>query len=139
VKAQLLLADFAQVADGKLTVVGAGWDKTGPGPSPSGIGLLIGVPWDDTNIRHTVELRLIDSDGQPVADPNGHPIGLQSHFEVGRPPGLLAGADQSVALAMNIGPLPLKPGLRYVWELSIDGESADDWRVAFSMRPAPKK
>ena len=138
-KAQLLLADFAQVADGKLTVVGAGWDKTGPVPTPSAIGLLIGVPWDDTNQRHTVELKLLDSDGKPVTDPNDKPLGLQSHFEVGRPPGLLAGADQSVVLALNIGPLPLKPGERYVWVLSIDGESADDWRVPFSVRPQPVK
>jgi hypothetical protein len=32
----MLLADFAQVSDGKLTVVGGGWSLTGPDPSRSG-------------------------------------------------------------------------------------------------------
>ena len=38
-------------------------------------------------------------------------------------------------MAINIGPLPLPPGQRYVWELSIDGESRPDWHLAFSTRP----
>lgn len=67
----LILADFAQVADGKLTVVGAGWDKIGPKPSPSGIGLLLKVPWEETNQRHKVDLSLVDSDGGPVLDAKG--------------------------------------------------------------------
>src|SRR4029077_19300015 len=37
VKVTMLLADFAQVADGKLTVVGGGWSLTGPEPTPFGI------------------------------------------------------------------------------------------------------
>ena len=41
------------------------------------------------------------------------------------------------AMAINIGPLPLPPGQRYVWELSIDGESQPDWHLAFSTRPPP--
>jgi len=37
----MLLADFAQVSDGKLTVVGGGWSLTGPEPVPFGIAILI--------------------------------------------------------------------------------------------------
>ena len=136
-QAQLILADFAQVANGKLTVVGAGWDRTGPTPTPSGIGLIIKVPWEETNQQHQVSLQLLDSDGGPVNDPAGKVVGLASHFEVGRPPGLAAGALQTVCLAMNIGPLPLQPGQRYEWVLTIDGRSRDDWRAAFHVRSAP--
>ena len=35
VRVTMLLADFAQVADGKLTVVGGGWSLTGPEPCRS--------------------------------------------------------------------------------------------------------
>ena len=135
-KAMLILADFAQVSDGKLTVVGAGWDKVGPKPSPSGIGLLLKVPWEETNQRHKVDLSLVDSDGGPVLDAKGAPIAMSSNFEVGRPAGLAAGAEQNVCLALNISPLPLQPGSRYVWVLAIDEVSNDDWRVAFHVRPA---
>jgi len=40
------------------------------------------------------------------------------------------------AFAINLGPLMLPPGGRYVWQLTINGESRDDWRAAFSTRPA---
>ena len=64
-----LLADFAQVADGKLTVVGGGWSLTGPEPTPFGIAILVHVPWDQANRRHTLRLELVDADGQPVMFP----------------------------------------------------------------------
>ena len=133
-QAQLILADFAQVSDGKLTWVGAGWDRTGPKPTPSGIGLLIKVPWEATNQRHDVLLRLLDSDGAQVRDPNGKPMGMGSQFEVGRPPGLAAGALQTVCIALNVGPLPLTPGARFEWVLSIDDRTQEDWRAAFHVR-----
>ena len=65
----MLLADFAQVADGKLTVVGGGWSLTGPEPTPFGIAILVHVPWDQANRRHTLRLELVDADGEPVTVP----------------------------------------------------------------------
>src|SRR6185295_11764518 len=56
VKVTMLLADFAQVSDGKLTVVGGGWSLTGPEMTPFGIALLVQVPWDQANRRHTLRL-----------------------------------------------------------------------------------
>ena len=44
VRVTMLLADFAQVSDGKLTVVGGGWSLTGPEAVPFGIAILIRVP-----------------------------------------------------------------------------------------------
>jgi hypothetical protein len=40
------------------------------------------------------------------------------------------------AFAIALGPIPLAPGGRYVWQLSINGETREDWRVAFSTRAA---
>ena len=65
----MLLADFAQVADGKLIVIGGGWSLTGPEPTPFGIAILVHVPWDQANRRHTLRLELVDADGQPVMFP----------------------------------------------------------------------
>ena len=64
------------------------------------------------------------------------PVVIEGAFEVGRPPGIKPGVPIDVPLAINVGALPLAPGGRYEWRLSIDGESHEDWRLAFSTRPA---
>src|SRR3989304_5029340 len=100
----MLLADYAVVSDGKLTIVGGGWSQTGPEPAPFGIGLLIQVPWDQANTPHSFRGELLAADG-----------GL------------------AFPLAMNSTPLPLEPG-RYEWRLTIDGEARQDWSLAFTVR-----
>lgn len=139
-KATLLLADYATVSDGKLSIVGGGWSVTGPEPVPFGIALLIQVPWDQANQRHTLRLELLDADGAPVAFPDEdgveQPVVFfdDVEFEVGRPPGLKPGTPLDFPLAVNSGPLPIPSGGRYEWRLSIDGQSRDDWRLAFTTR-----
>ena len=132
-----MLADSAQVADGKLYILGGGWSITGP-PAPSAIALLVEVPWDQTNRRLEWRLELVDSDGYPVLTPAGeggeNPILMGGDFEVGRPPGTPHGAPIGLPLALNLSPLPLDPNHRYEWRFTIDGESQDGWRLAFSTR-----
>ena len=142
-KVTMLLADFAQVADGKLTVVGGGWSLTGPDPTPFGIAILVHVPWDQANRRHTLRLELVDADGRAVTTPgenDGEPAPIvfldDIEFEVGRPAGIKPGTPLELPLAVNSGPLPLEPGGRYEWRLTIDGEGDEDWRLAFSVRMA---
>ena len=43
-KVTVMLADYAQGADGKLTIVGGGWSVTGPMPVPFAIAVLFQVP-----------------------------------------------------------------------------------------------
>lgn len=136
--AVLLLADYAQVAEGKLTVVGGGWSMTGPEPAPFGIAVLVHVPWDQANQKHTLRLELLDADGGPVTmptDAGDEPIVFldDAPFEVGRPAGLKPGTPLDFPLALNSSPLPLASG-RYEWRLSIDGRTEEDWRVAFTVR-----
>ena len=140
-RAILLLADAAQVADGKLYLLGAGWSVTGPGPTPSAVAIKIEVPWDQTNVAHHFELELVDEDGQPVtmpaADGAAQPVQTAGSFEVGRPAGLRPGTPIDVPLAINIGPLALPPDQRFSWRLTIDGQSHEDWQANFSTRPMP--
>src|SRR5207244_1129232 len=81
-------ADAAQAVNGKLYIMGGGWSVMGPEPTPYAIALKVEVPWDETNKRHTLVLRLLDDDGRPVrvAAPNEDPIALEipAHFGVGR-------------------------------------------------------
>jgi hypothetical protein len=136
----MILADFAQAAEGKLNIIGGGWSITGPAPSPSAIAMLIEVPWDRTNEMHHFRLELLDSDGDPVigAGTAGteEPLVIEGQFEVGRPPGIKRGTPISFPTAINLPPQPLQPDGRYEWRLSINGEGDDNWRLVFSTRPA---
>jgi len=140
VKALLLLADFAQVADGKLNIIGGGWSVIGPMPVPSAVAVKIQVPWDQTNVKHTVALELKDEDGAPVTFPTPmgpQPVKIEGALEVGRPPGVRPGTPLEAPMAFNVGPLPLTPDRRFTWVLTIDDESHEDWQVSFSTRALP--
>jgi len=131
----MLLADAAQVAEGKLYVLGGGWSITSAKLRTSAIALKIEVPWTEANQRHRLELALVDGDGQPVLGENGAPITVAGDFETGRPAGLAAGSALDVPLAITLGPLPLRAGSRYVWRCTIDGRTQEDWEIAFATRP----
>jgi hypothetical protein len=138
-KVTMMLADAAQAVDGKLYILGGGWSLIGPDPTPMAIAIKIEVPWDEANRPHRLKLSLLDADGRPVPVPTpagDRPLELDADFEVGRPPGLKPGTPLDIPLAMNLGPLPLRPGQIYVWRVSIDGSTQDDWQVSFSTRPA---
>ncbi|MEE9415810.1 MAG: hypothetical protein V3V01_11035 [Acidimicrobiales bacterium] len=137
VDAMILLADSAQVAEGKLYILGGGLTVIGPRPQPVGIAIRIQVPWDRANIAHLWKLELLDEDGQPVTA-NEKPVMVGGRFEAGRPAGLRAGTPLSVPLAINFATLPLQPGRAYTWRLSIDDDTRTNWRAGFSVRPKPQ-
>lgn len=140
IRATLMLADAAQAAEGKLYILGGGWNIIGPAPSPTAIAMHLEVSWDLSNVRHQWRLDLVDSDGEAVmiATPLGdQALVLQGEFEVGRPAGVTPGTGLGIPLAINLGPLPLAPGRRYEWRLTIGDESDENWRLAFSTRSAP--
>ena len=66
VNVTMLLADSAQVADGKLYILGGGWSLTVPDPSPSAVAIKLEVGWNETGREHHWELFLEDADGAPV-------------------------------------------------------------------------
>ena len=108
--------------------------------APSAIAVKLDVPWDRANQRLHLRLRLIGQDGEPVTLPRPQgpqPIEITGDAEIGRPAGLVHGADIDFPLAFQIGPLPLQAGQRYQWVLDIDGETEQDWHLTFSTRTAP--
>jgi len=99
----LTMANHAEAINGLLYLMGAGWtDHWRPIPSEGGrippahfgIGMAILVPWDETNRRHHVVVRIENSDGREL-------IKVESDVEMGRPPGSQAGQDFRSVLAIN--------------------------------------
>ena len=132
--ATLLLADSAQVADGRLFILGGGLGEVGPGPQPMAIAMLLDVPWDQANAPHDWKFELLDEDGTPVLY-DDQPILVGGQFEAGRPEGLTPGTPIPVPLAINFTALPVEPGRRYVWRLAIDDTSEPGWVLTFRVRP----
>ena len=134
----MMLADHAQVADGKLFISGGGWTACGPGPSPCAVAVLFHVPWQETGERVSFTLRLIDEGGHGVFQPGAQddlPVQVHGHFEARRPPGMLPGAEINVPMTFNIV-LHLAPGRGYTWVLDVDGHADESWRLSFETRQA---
>ena len=117
----MILADGAQAVGGKLYMLGGGWTHLlvpqlpGKPQAPFAVTLGITVPYNLTNRRFSLALELTDSDAERVGDV------FTAEFEQGRPPGLRAGANQSILVAVNAHPEFPAPG-RYTFSASIDGE-----------------
>jgi hypothetical protein len=139
-KVSMMLADHAQAVDGKLYISGGGWSITGPDPAPSAIAMDIKVPWDERDVEHNLRLDLVDTDGQPVLVPTlqgVQPLTVDAQLKLEGPfDGVKPGTPLDAPLALNLGPIPLAPGGRYEWRLTVNGEGHEDWRLAFSTRPA---
>jgi hypothetical protein len=138
-KVTLMLADYAQAVDGKLNIIGGGWSVITPG-APFGIACKIEVPWNRATEEHSFRLELLDIDGHPVCveHPEAEeptPIMLDGTFSTGIPAGIKAGTPLDAVFAVPFVIVPLDAGKRYEWRLSIDGQTEDDWYVAFKTRP----
>ena len=136
----MLLCDAAQVADGKLYILGGGWSMTGPGPRALGRGaqdrrgLARGRAFAPLGAVLGGCRRASGADG----DHRGQPAGRGArrvHREP--PPGIPEGSPIDVALAVNLGPIPLAPGTRFAWRLTIDGESLPGSLARVHHPPAP--
>ena len=97
----LILADGAEVVNGKLYVLGGGWDRITAGelpwPQHMAIAVAIRVPWMDTNRQTPIEIELADGDGASLAK-------AQGGFVVGRPPQATPGQPlrSQIVLNMNV-------------------------------------
>ncbi len=120
--ATLILCDFAEAINGKLYVMGGGWNVLQiPGqPVNMALGIIVSVPWDQTNIRHELRAELQNHDGAAV-EINGQPVVVGGGFELGRPAGVKPGTDLNIPLAFSLNNLALPEG-GYVWVLLLDGD-----------------
>jgi hypothetical protein len=134
-EATVVLCDYAEAVNGKLYVMGGGWNVafSGGGPVNAGLAILVVCPWDQTNRRHELRVELLDGDGQ-VVHVSGQQVAFTAEFELGRPPGVKPGSSLNAPFAWNVHGLPLEVG-GYEWKLSIDGEPLES--RAFQVLPRP--
>jgi hypothetical protein len=129
----MVLCDFAESINGKLYIMGAGWEQLrANSPAPVAVALIVTVPWDQTNVQHELVMELADEDGHRIA--LGEPpqeVVQRVSFEAGRPPGVKPGTGQNAPLALRFNALPLPAG-RYSFVVHID--DAEKARVSFEAK-----
>jgi len=134
----MVLADAASAAEGKLYLHGAGWDEIVTSEFPAtltgGLGILLRIPWGETNEPHNIELDLQDADGQSVLPPPG---AFRGSVNVGRSAQLEAGSDQVVPIAIALNGTKIERPGRYVITLQLDGHEAS--RASFRVKRAPER
>ena len=95
----LLLADRAEVLNGKLYMMGGAWDRRhireigAPVPLTIVVGIL--VPWNLTNEPHRLRIRIEDEDGNPV------PPEVEATVNVGRPVNATQGQSFRATAVIN--------------------------------------
>ena len=131
----LLLCDFAEAVNGKLYVMGGGWNVLfAPGqPVTMSVAAVIAVPWDQTNRKHELALELLTEDGESVAMED-ETIAVTGEFELGRPPGIKPGSSLNAPFVWTFAGLVLESG-GYEWKVSIDGEPVASRAFAVTSPP----
>ena len=150
---EAFLADSVEAVQGKLYVMGAGWNIINVLQLPAtharvGIGIIIGVPYTATNQSHSFEVRLVDEDEHslPLGDApsnvsteDGKIRKFGGTFNVGRPPTIQAGDEQLVTLAMNIDGLQFERESGYAFVISVDQTDVKrlHFRIIHQKNPMP--
>lgn len=102
-----LIADYADLAAGKLYLMGGGWDTitVADVPATMRIAVAIGVRfgWEETNRPTAVTITIEDDDGAAL-------VTMQGQVNVGRPAGLPPGSTQLAQMAANAALTIAKPG-----------------------------
>lgn len=131
-----LLADAVQASQGKLFILGGGWDvltvRSLPARHPSmGIGLRVRVPWGWPGDSVRLDVELQDEDGKSVL-----PSSLSAPVPVRRPNHLPEGQDLTVVRALTFTNLVFRSEGGYSFVISIDGEVKERLRFLVRVRQA---
>lgn len=131
-----LLADAVQASQGKLFVLGGGWDvltvRSLPARHPSmGIGLRVRVPWGWPGDSVRLDVELQDEDGKSVL-----PGSLSAPVPVRRPDHLPEGQDLTVVRALTFTNVIFRNEGAYSFVVSIDGEVKERLRFMVRVRQA---
>lgn len=129
-----LLADYADLAGGKLYLMGGGWDTYHAAQAPFqlriAVALGVRVGWEETNQPVPVRVVIEDDDGNEI-------VRMDGTLNVGRPPHLPPGTAQLAQMAANLpANIPAFGGYR-VRATAGEGDGSDQVTIAFRALQRP--
>lgn len=131
-----MLADSAEAVNGKLYLLGGGWDTLAVTTLPTvqsrvAVAVLVHTGWNDTDEPHEVTLHLETEDGVRIplarnpADPSRPIDTLATRLTTHRSPLIRPGDDQTVPLTFTVNDLLLERAGGFSWVIGVDGEPAE--------------
>lgn len=128
-----IIADYAEIAAGKLFLMGGGWDnyRLPEVPGQLRMAMVVGVrvDWDETNQNIPVRLTVEDDDGQVH-------VRIDGAVAVGRPAQLPPGATQLAQLSANVSvDIQRHGGFRVVVVVG-EGENVRQRTLPFRVSPS---
>lgn len=128
----LILADRAEGINGKLYLMGGGWNEIGVSDfgQPVSLSLAVGVlvPWNATNELHALTIFIETEEGTRLAPE------ISAQLNIGRPPGAVPGQSFRALIAVNgAWKLPQAGGYRAVAVLG----NGDRKTASFLARDVP--
>jgi Family of unknown function (DUF6941) len=131
VKVRSLLSDAVQTVDGKLYILGAGWNRLAAGGFPArhdrlGLAVHLTVEPGDEG-EHNVEVTLLGPNEQPLplfTDPNGaEQFSIHASFQTQMPDDGFG--EVAVPLALNLDGLAFPGPGTYAVSIRVDGTEAE--------------
>lgn len=108
----LLLADASTAENGKLSILGGGWNRLfGPGLYSFAIGAIVEVALDTAALDIAGDLRILDANGSPIFGANGEPLIISINLHVEKPEDPNYNGWVSAPLAFRFNDLELSPGV----------------------------
>jgi hypothetical protein len=110
----LTIADHAALAEGKLYISGSGvgtvFMPQMPGAimAPLFLVIRVYVPYAETSEPHSLTIRFLTEDRQPVGPPETDPMIRLENLEVGRRPGTRPGDESSFDFAVGLMGFPVQ-------------------------------
>jgi hypothetical protein len=130
----LMLADHAEAINGKLYMVGGGWNVLRLPELPHDwafhIALGLDVGWEETNEHHDLSVTIHDPDGNELGE------GLAAELEAGRPPGTPPGQEQRLVMSIGAGATFTVQG-PHAAVVEADGEEIGRARFYVASGPTP--
>lgn len=94
-----LIADYAEIVNGKLYLMGGAWDiihlREAPGPVRMAFAVGLQVDWEETNQAIPIIVHVEDDDAHELAR-------IEGKVQVGRPASLPPGSRQMAQMAVNL-------------------------------------
>jgi hypothetical protein len=142
-KLDAFLADSVVKSGGKLHALGIGWDQLSAQSFPArhsrlSLGVVVTVPYLDTDSGHELRVRFQDADGNALAfggrapqpgETDKRPTMIKARLPQTRGDDPAPGDERTITLAINLDGLVFSGPGRYRFLLEIDG--APQKRLAF--------